>query len=672
MPVYIYVVATEADKPGNDYLRDLQIPNPSPVGGRLQQFWKVWENKGASPYVVDLLKEGLKLDFHQPPPLSKTPIFMDSYKGDPLRRQALKAAVEELLQKNVLELVQDQNSPGFYGRLFLRPKPDGRWRSIIDLSELNKFIINPSFQMETAGSIQNSMRQGMWATSIDLKDAYFHIPVNRRFRKYMRIALFGQILQFRAMPMGLNVSARIFTKVMGETLKIMRTEMILVKGYIDDWIFQNFVKVLLREQTVWAVLLTTEMGWIINLVKSELWPKQIIQYCGVLYNFIMGKAFVPLGRIEALESLVLAILKGNGASARQWARLLGQMGSMVNQIQLGALHRRPFQRFMQVNWDQKSQRWEKFLTLPKDLVEHLLWWLDRANTQLGVPLKPFKPNLSLYTDASLTGFGATLNNCHFKGNWSPEEQTLHINNLELLAITKSVKHFQDLLRNQEVLFCTDNSTTVASFNKQGGTKSWELTTMAWELWTLLDSLNCRAKARHIPGRLNVVADMLSRDHQAVNTEWTMNPIILNKIWEAWGKPQVDLFANYLNHRLPLYVSPFPDPKAWKINALLIQWTGVKMYAFPPWSILEEVLLKLREEPTEMILIAPAWTNRPWFPLLRQMLTEEPIKLPLIPDLLYQPHTGELHQNLGFLNLHAWKLSSEASKGRVSVIKWQPG
>ena len=88
----IYVVATEADKPENDYLKNMKIPNPSPVGGRLQQFWKVWEQKGASPYIVELLREGLTLNFSQPPPLSTKPIFMDSYKGNPEKRLALKSA----------------------------------------------------------------------------------------------------------------------------------------------------------------------------------------------------------------------------------------------------------------------------------------------------------------------------------------------------------------------------------------------------------------------------------------------------------------------------------------------------------------------------------------------------------------------------------------------------
>ena len=45
----------------------------------------------------------------------------------------------------------------------------------------------------------------------------------------------------------------------------------------------------------------------------------------------------------------------------------------------------------------------------------------------------------------------------------------------------------------------------------------------------------------------------------------------------WFTPHVDLFATHLNHKLPLYVSPVPDPKAWDIDALNINWTGLTAY-----------------------------------------------------------------------------------------------
>ena len=73
------------------------------------------------------------------------------------------------------------------------------------------------------------------------------------------------------------------------------------------------------------------------------------------------------------------------------------------------------------------------------------------------------------------------------------------------------------------------------------------------------------KARHIPGCLNVMADLLSRSNQVQSTEWSLHPQVFKQICQKWFTPHVNLFATHLNHKLPLYVSPIPDPKAWDIN-----------------------------------------------------------------------------------------------------------
>ena len=57
----------------------------------------------------------------------------------------------------------------------------------------------------------------------------------------------------------------------------------------------------------------------------------------------------------------------------------------------------------------------------------------------------------------------------------------------------------------------------------------------------------------------------------------------------WFTPHVDLFATYLNHKVPLYVSP--DQHAWDIDALNINWSGLTAYAFPPTALLHRVIQK---------------------------------------------------------------------------------
>ena len=51
----------------------------------------------------------------------------------------------------------------------------------------------------------------------------------------------------------------------------------------------------------------------------------------------------------------------------------------------------------------------------------------------------------------------------------------------------------------------------------------------------------------------------------VQTEWMLNSSVISELWMEFGKPQVDLFATCLNHQLPLYMSPCPDPRALAID-----------------------------------------------------------------------------------------------------------
>ena len=80
----------------------------------------------------------------------------------------------------------DPSSPGFYSRLFFVPKKSGGHRPIIDLSILNRFLIIPKFKMESVHSIRAALDQGSFVFSLDLSDAYFHIPIHPRSRKFLR------------------------------------------------------------------------------------------------------------------------------------------------------------------------------------------------------------------------------------------------------------------------------------------------------------------------------------------------------------------------------------------------------------------------------------------------------------------------------------------------------
>ena len=161
------------------------------VEARLQNFWKRLLDLGAGPKVVQILKEGYTLPFWTRPNLSRIPTVISCY-GNPHRNLKLLEALHQLMDKNAIELVHKQTSLGFFNRLFLVPKPNNKWRPILDLSNLNLFLKTKKFKMETPETIRTSLQQGEWVTSIDFKDAYFHIPIQEQSRKYLRFHIISR------------------------------------------------------------------------------------------------------------------------------------------------------------------------------------------------------------------------------------------------------------------------------------------------------------------------------------------------------------------------------------------------------------------------------------------------------------------------------------------------
>ena len=134
-----------------------------------------------------------------------------------------------------------------------------------------------------------------------------------------------------------------------------------------------------------------------------------------------------------------------------------------------------------------------------------------------------------------------------------------------------------------------------SLHKQGGTHSAEICAVLWKIMTWCHHYQIILNARHIPGCLNVIADLLSRSNQVQSTEWSLHLQVF-QICQKWFTPHVDLFATHLNHKLPLYVSPVPEPNAWDIDALNINWTGLTAYAYPPTALLHRVIKKNQAMP----------------------------------------------------------------------------
>ena len=559
-------------------------------GARLEGYWKVWENFKVHPRVVLVLKQGYCLPFKQKPPLTRFPAFKSSYTA-PVKQKALLEAVQQMVQKRAVVPVQNKNSLGFYSRLFLVPKPENKWRPVIDLSVVNTYLHVPTFKMETAEVIRASLQVGEWVASIDLTDAYFHVPIHPKFQKYLRFHVEGQAYQFRALPFGIATAPLEFTRVVKEVKFIALSQGVRIHQYLDDWLVRAKDQVSCARDVQKLITLVGKLGWIVNLKKSELNPTQDLEFLGYRFNLREGLVYPNQKKLDKLKILAVSILQGHNTTPRKLMSLIGVMASMEKTVPLGRIHMRPFQWFLKTNW-QFPQSLDKVVPISQLIKDHLAWWLDPQNLLKGSNLHQKEHNILMFTDASEKGWGAHLNNCTVSGFWQPSEKDFHINILEMKAVFLALKHFQGQLRQKIVLVSSDNSTVVSYINKEGGTHSFEMCALMWRILAWSNAREIQIRARHIPGNLNVIADSLSRRDKAIQTEWSLHPQVFQEICQVWHKPMVDLFATSLNAKLPTYVSPVPDDKAWQIDALNISWEALDAYAFCPVAILPQLVQKM--------------------------------------------------------------------------------
>ena len=111
---------------------------------------------------------------------------------------------------------------------------------------------------------------------------------------------------------------------------------------------------------------------------------------------------------------------------------------------------------------------------------------------------------------------------------------------------------------------------------------------------------------------------------------------------------VDLLSVSKN-KLPLYISPLPDPMIWKEDSFQHPLYHLGAYSFPAFAIICQIVSKVRTSNSlTMIFIALLWLQQEWLPVLLFLLTAEPIHLPLIWDLLGQLHGRKFHNALKIL------------------------
>ena len=138
--------------------------------------------------------------------------------------------------------------------------------------------------MESISSILPFVSQGMWATSLDVTDAFWSISIRPSFQPYLCFVLDGIVFMFLKLPFGLTSAPWAFSRLMRPIKKHLRSLKVHVSAFLDDFMIAALYRDLCLVHTNWAADLLSWLGFSINEKKSERVPRQSIVYLGVLIN----------------------------------------------------------------------------------------------------------------------------------------------------------------------------------------------------------------------------------------------------------------------------------------------------------------------------------------------------------------------------------------------------
>ena len=101
--------------------------------------------------------------------------------------------IAEMLQKGAIQVVSPLKGE-FISTVFLVKKKDGGNRPEINLKQLNSFVVYQHFKMEGLHLLKHLIQKGDWMIKIDLKDAYFTVPINPEHQPLLRFIYGGTSL----------------------------------------------------------------------------------------------------------------------------------------------------------------------------------------------------------------------------------------------------------------------------------------------------------------------------------------------------------------------------------------------------------------------------------------------------------------------------------------------
>ena len=196
----------------------------------LFKFLDQWGSITSNRFVLNMVW-GHHLQLRSHPPLFRN-FWHFTVKVPTAHHPVIQKEVDELLAKGAIE--PSSGGASFYSSVFVVPKCTGGLHPILNLKHFNHFMHIPSFKMPTLKTVWQLIQQGDYAFSIDLQNAYLHVPIVKHHRQFLHFVWHNVPYQWRVLPFGLATAPRVFTSLTKPILFLCHCKDLHIVIYLDD------------------------------------------------------------------------------------------------------------------------------------------------------------------------------------------------------------------------------------------------------------------------------------------------------------------------------------------------------------------------------------------------------------------------------------------------------
>ena len=353
--------------------------------------------------------------------------------------------------------------------------------------------------------------QGCLIAKADLADAYRTLKMAQFDYRFLGFTWRDKYYFDKVLPQGLSTSCSEFEKFSTSLQWILMNKLDVkyVSHILDDFMFFGHPNTNTCNTALQAFL---SLAASIDLpIKHEktVTPSTAVELHGILVNSQTMILSIPPDKLTKAMNLLSTMYRAKTVQLVKLQSLAGLLNFFLRAIPAG----RPFIRRLydlmaghtvpskHINLTSEARKdlrvWMKFLSEfnGSKIIKKINWTTDF--------------DWRFFSDASGQGYAAILGHKWIQGSFPPEWADMNIAVKELTPIYLAFRLWGPSLSNSKILFHIDNESIVHVLSKH---TSKEKTIMLMVRFTILHALkyDITFSASHVPGRHNVVADLLSR------------------------------------------------------------------------------------------------------------------------------------------------------------------